>query len=101
MVPGRLVPVRYNALQGGRNSLTSAERLLPSPVARRQRRNTSMDRAFWHGIVDANYAVPSTHMAASSTSELLPYLGSPDPALREQLGYAIIVRWIYDGRYAP
>jgi hypothetical protein len=60
-----------------------------------------MNTAFWRSIVDGDYAVPPPYTAAAITTELLPALGSPDPTVREQLAYAIIARWIYDGRYAP
>ncbi len=60
-----------------------------------------MENGFWQAIIDADYSVPLPHTAATLTPALLPHLSSPDPALREHLAYAIIVRWIYDGKYAP
>jgi len=60
-----------------------------------------MESAFWQAIIDADCTVPPPHTVATLTPALLPLLSSPDPALREHLAYAIIVRWIYDGQYVP
>jgi hypothetical protein len=35
------------------------------------------------------------------TPELLSYLGSPDPELRDEIAYSILVNWIIAGRYSP
>ncbi len=58
-----------------------------------------MDKAFWQGIVDADYTIPSTHTLADLTRELLALLGSTDPHLRDVFGYPILATWMSRGLY--
>jgi len=53
-----------------------------------------LEKAFWQGIIDADYAVPSEHTLADLTSELLSFLGSTDPQLRDGVAYPILEAWI-------
>ena len=57
-------------------------------------------KAFWQGIIDAEFAVPDGHTAAELANELFDYIGSTDPALRDTLGYSIFVRWVLADRFA-
>ena len=58
-----------------------------------------MDTAFWQGIVDAEYAIPSTHTLSDLTNDLLSLLGSTDPHLRDGLAYPILATWISRDAY--
>lgn len=53
-----------------------------------------MDSSFWQAIVDADYAVPEGQAASDLVAELISYLGSTDPQLRDEFAYAILARWI-------
>lgn len=56
-----------------------------------------MELPFWQAIVDADYAVPAGYAARDLTVELMSYLGSPDPQLRDDIAYGILARWITRG----
>lgn len=53
------------------------------------------DREFWQQIAKNKYEVPPNESADALARELAGLVGSPDPELRDDLGYAILVRWIY------
>lgn len=53
-----------------------------------------MEKQFWKTIPDNDYEVPEGHTVTSLTPELLGLLGSTDPELRDELGYAILVEWV-------
>jgi Protein of unknown function (DUF2785) len=53
------------------------------------------DRAFWRAIVDHDNTPPAGTDVAPLVHELSSYLSSPDPALRDQLAYDVLVAWIY------
>lgn len=53
------------------------------------------DRTFWRAIAQNQYAVPEGQSAAALAHELGQLFGSPDPELRDDLAYSILVRWIY------
>ncbi len=59
-----------------------------------------MDKAFWQSIKDADCAIPEDSSVEALTPELLSYLGSPDPVLREELAYSILDAWIHRGYYS-
>lgn len=61
----------------------------------------SVDRAFWQSIVDSEYKLPEGHAVEPLTEELLSYLGSTDPQLRDTFAYFILGNWIFQGRYRP
>lgn len=54
---------------------------------------------FWQAIRDADFRVPEGHDIIDLTRELLGYLGSPDPKLRETYAFSIIGYWIERGNY--
>jgi hypothetical protein len=64
-----------------------------------EERQPPLDNAFWQGIADADYAVPSGHTVIDLTPELLSLLGSTDPHLRDGLAYPILERWITSNLY--
>jgi hypothetical protein len=61
----------------------------------------SYGRVFWQEVVDAGYAPPAGESVERLTDELLELLGSPDPFLRDTVGYSTLARWIRDDRYPP
>ena len=54
------------------------------------------DKPFWQTIVQAKFEVPAGETAAKLAGELVTYLGSPDPELRDDLATTIMTSWIYD-----
>lgn len=58
-----------------------------------------MHPVFWQAIRDSDYRVPDGYDVTELTRELLGYLGSPDPKLREKFGYSIISYWIERGHF--
>ena len=59
-----------------------------------------MDTAFWQGILDAKGVLPAGHDLHILTDELLSYLGSPDPHLRDGVAYPLLAQWVSEGRYS-
>jgi hypothetical protein len=53
-----------------------------------------MDKAFWEDIRKSDYAVPVGSDLAALTDELLGYLGSPDPDLRDEIAYYTLAHWM-------
>jgi hypothetical protein len=58
-----------------------------------------MDREFWRGVLEAEGAPPE-HLAGGHdleklTDELLGFLTSSDPELRDEFGFSILGNWIY------
>jgi Protein of unknown function (DUF2785) len=53
-----------------------------------------MDRELWESIVASDAEVPPGHTAAELLPGLLDLLGSPDPFLRDEVGYKLLARWI-------
>jgi hypothetical protein len=53
-----------------------------------------MDRELWESIVASDAEVPPGHTAAELLPGLLDLLGSPDPFLRDEVGYGILARWV-------
>jgi hypothetical protein len=58
-----------------------------------------MDKTFWHEIIDNDYELPDDQDLVKLTKELLEYLSSPDPELRDEFAYGILARWIVNYRY--
>lgn len=54
------------------------------------------DKAFWQAIVHAKFEVPAGQTAATLAGELVGYLGSPDPEVRDDLAETILTSWIYE-----
>ena len=61
--------------------------------------NTMHDKAFWHGILENKGKVPKGASQTELTTELLSYLHSPDPELRDEFAYQILAHWIMSGDY--
>jgi YD repeat-containing protein len=57
----------------------------------------SVDKAFWQSIKNSSYSVPSGQNANALARVLVGCLASPDPELRDALGYEIFSRWIRGG----
>ncbi len=57
------------------------------------------DHGFWQQVIDSGMAVPNDPPLIDLTAELVEMLGSPDPGLRDGLGYEILARWIGNGVY--
>ena len=60
-----------------------------------------MDKQFWKNIQENDCIVPEGHSIKSLTPELLNFLGSTDPELRDELAYAILVEWVECDLYQP
>src|SRR4051794_21396157 len=61
-----------------------------------------MDKAFWQAVLDADGAVPAGHTVTELTPELLGYLGSTDPFLRDDVAFEVLAAWIVrDNLYPP
>jgi Protein of unknown function (DUF2785) len=58
-----------------------------------------MDREFWRGVLEAEGAFPDNsnggHDLEQLTNQLLGYLASSDPELRDEFGFSILGNWIY------
>lgn len=59
-----------------------------------------MEKSFWRSIVEADYNVPAGYTAQELTPELMAYLGSTDPELRDGFGYPILDAWVHRGLYS-
>ena len=59
-----------------------------------------MDKTFWQSIRGNEYVVPMDYTVATLTPELLSYLGSPDPELRDETAYTILDAWIHLDYYS-
>lgn len=57
------------------------------------------NKAFWQEIIDDQYQLPEGADLIALTNELLGYLGSSSPELRENYSYNILSRWIAVHRY--
>jgi hypothetical protein len=60
-----------------------------------------MDRSFWRVIANDENALPQGEWVAELTPELLGWLGSTDPELRDEFAYRILAAWIERGQYGP
>ena len=60
-----------------------------------------MDRSFWRVIANDENALPQGEWVAELTPELLAWLGSTDPELRDEFAYRILAAWIERGQYGP
>jgi len=60
------------------------------------------DRTFWMALAAKDFAVPEGESAGALALEAADLLSSPDPALRDGVGYEALARWIYaDGLVLP
>ncbi len=58
-----------------------------------------MDTGFWQSIVDADFALPRDCSAADLTPQLISFLSSTDPLLRDDFGFSILATWLDRGGY--
>jgi hypothetical protein len=58
-----------------------------------------VDRSFWRVIANDENALPQGEWVAELTPELLAWLGSTDPELRDEFAYRILAAWIERGQY--
>jgi hypothetical protein len=59
------------------------------------------DKAFWRTVAANKYAVPAGESVPVLVAELSAYLGSPDPELRDDIGYSTLAAWIYRQKIVP
>ncbi|HYN40986.1 MAG TPA: DUF2785 domain-containing protein [Thermoanaerobaculia bacterium] len=59
------------------------------------------DKAFWTSLAAKDFAVPEGESAAALALEAAELLSSPDPALRDGVGYEALARWIYSDGLVP
>ena len=60
------------------------------------------DTAFWMALAAKDFAVPEGESAGALALEAADLLSSPDPALRDGVGYEALARWVYgDGLVPP
>lgn len=59
------------------------------------------DRAFWTGLATKAFAIPEGESAAALALEAADLLASPDPALRDGVGYEALARWVYRDGLVP
>jgi Protein of unknown function (DUF2785) len=60
-----------------------------------------LDKEFWERVIADDCMLPSGYSRLALSHELLSYLGSPDPALRETLAYTVLDAWIHRDCYSP
>jgi hypothetical protein len=59
------------------------------------------EKSFWRRIPANDYAIPEGESLPALTGELLNYLGSPDPELRDEFTLPILGYWMHRGLYTP
>jgi hypothetical protein len=60
-----------------------------------------MDKLFWKTIQENNYVIPPDHTPTSLTAELMTYLGSTDPELRDRIAYEAFANFLERDYYSP
>lgn len=58
------------------------------------------EKSFWRRIPATDYAIPDGESLQVLTEELLTYLGSPDPELRDEFTLPILSFWVHRGLYS-
>jgi len=53
---------------------------------------------FWRSVAQHDYALPPGSDLPALVSELEGFLASPDPELRDEIGYSTLAAWIYQKR---
>lgn len=53
-----------------------------------------MDKFFWKSIKESGYAIPADQTPTSLTAELMTYLGSIDPELRDEIAYETFANFL-------
>ena len=75
-------------------AIAAAQAAPATPPAAATAGAPTRDVAFWSGIKANDFAVPEGEAAGPLLMELCELLGSPDPELRDGLGYDIAAVWI-------
>ena len=57
------------------------------------------EKSFWQAILDNKGAIPEDASLDELSAELLDYLRSPDPELRDKFGYQLLAHWIVAGQF--
>jgi hypothetical protein len=86
-IAGAVIPLLVLCYTGG----------VGAPCARAQGANCEQKgrgRDYWRQIAKNHYEVPAGQDAFPLARELSSYLCSPDPELRDDLGYTILASWI-------
>ena len=60
-----------------------------------------MDRTFWRVIASDEKALPQGEWVGELAPELLSWLGSTDPELRDEFAYRILAAWIERNQFEP
>lgn len=60
-----------------------------------------MNQDQWQHVIDHDYQLPEGISLHEATRELLDFLSSTDPFLRDTVGYFTLAAWIERGLYAP
>ena len=58
-----------------------------------------MDKQFWISIKENDFAFPEGHSVPSLTEELVSYIASTDPELRDTIGLEAFYHWLKQGLY--
>ena len=59
------------------------------------------EKAWWQAIITNDFEPHADAPAVGLLPELSSYLGSPDPELRDEIGYAVLTQWIYVKQLVP
>ena len=59
-----------------------------------------MDKRFWVSIRENNFEIPTGHSVRTLTEELISYIGSTDPELRDTIGLEAFYNWLKLGLYS-
>ena len=59
------------------------------------------DKAYWRAVIANDFEPRTDAPAVGLLPELSGYLGSPDPELRDEIGYSVLTQWIYVKQLVP
>src|SRR5512141_2096901 len=59
-----------------------------------------MDKAFWTSLAANDYQIPAERTLKNLTEILFSYLSSPDPELRDEIGYIAYANWLKREMYS-
>jgi len=59
-----------------------------------------MNKQFWISIKENNFALPDGYAIEPLTEELIAYIGSTDPDLRDTIGLEAFYHWLTQGLYS-
>src|SRR5688500_8368610 len=61
---------------------------------------TMHDKNFWHAILKNDGEIPVGEALDALTAELLDFMRSPDPELRDTFGYQLLTHYTMSGAYS-